>query len=459
MPLAMTDCRAMIRADLYICGDSISVSLSITFPEDNMTNPALPNHLKASILTLMAFCLTACAESKEHRQPSVPAIPYICLSAETVTLTRTLPGRVSAFTVSEVIPQVTGIIKEKFFEEGTDVVAGQVLYQIDPALYEAAYNNAKAELARVQADENAGRLLEQRSAHLVKTGAAGKQDYDDALAAYNRIKAHIEAAREALETARIRLSYTKVAAPVSGRIGRSFVTPGALVTQNQTRPLATIQQISPVYVDVAQPSAELLRLRRDIAMGNLRDGRENAGKVKLYLEDGIPYTRCPIKAGETPDWFEGELLFSDITVEQSAGVVTVRTRFNNPEGILLPGMYVKAEIEVGILNNALLVPQNSVTRDLRNLPQVFVLTKQPEAGKAVGKAALGEREYYIETRRVTIERDHDNKWLVTDGLAPGELIAVDGLLHVRPGMVVSGKEVANAATALDSDKTPGMARR
>ncbi|MDR1489577.1 MAG: efflux RND transporter periplasmic adaptor subunit [Desulfovibrio sp.] len=420
---------------------------------------ALTNYLKASLLTLTAFFLTACGESKERHQPSTPVIPYIRLSAEAVTLTRTLPGRVSAFTVSEVRPQVTGIIKERLFEEGADVVAGQALYQIDPVLYEAAYNNAKAELARIQADENAARLLERRFAHLVKTGAVGKQDYDDALAAYNRIRAHIEAAGEALETARINLSYTKVAAPVSGRIGRSFVTPGALVTQNQTSPLVTIQRISPVYVDVAQPSAELLRLRRDIAMGNLRNDPKNAGNVKLYLEDGTPYTRLPIKAGETPEWIEGEFLFSDITVEQSTGVVNIRAKFNNPEGILLPGMYVKAEIEEGILDNALLVPQKSVTRDLRNLPQVFVLTKRMEAGKAVESAALGEQEYYIEARGVTIERDYGNKWLVMDGLIPGELIAVDGLLHMRPGMVVSGKETAPSTTMHDSGKNPGLARR
>jgi membrane fusion protein (multidrug efflux system) len=418
-----------------------------------MANLVLTNYLKAAILTLTAFGLTACAESGEQRQPSPPAIPYICLAGETVTLTRTLPGRVAAFSVAEVRPQATGIIREKLFEEGAEVIAGQVLYQIDPVLYQAAYNNAKAELARMQADENASRLLAQRAARLVKTGAVGKQDYDDALAAYNRIRSQIEAAREALESARINLSYTKVIAPVSGRIGRSFVTPGALVTQNQTSPLATIQQISSVYVDVSQPSAELLRLRRNIALGRLRDGREHSGKVKLYLEDGTPYTRFPVKTGEKPEWIEGEFLFSGITVETSTGAINIRAKFDNPERILLPGMYVKAEIEEGILDNALLVPQKSVTRDLRNLPQVFVLTKQPEAGKSVENAALGEQEYYIAARRVTIERDYDNKWLVTDGLAPGELIAVDGLLHVRPGMVVSGKEVANAPPAPDSRET------
>ncbi|MDR2744635.1 MAG: efflux RND transporter periplasmic adaptor subunit [Desulfovibrio sp.] len=407
----------------------------------------------------MVFYLAACDGQHDIHQKQSPEIPYSVLAGETIIVTSELPGRVSAFTVSDVRPQVTGIIKERLFEEGADVVAGQALYQIDPVLYEAAYNNAKAELARIQADENAARLLEQRSARLVKTGAAGKQDYDDALAAYNRIRAHIEAAREALETARINLSYTQVAAPVSGRIGRSFVTPGALVTQNQTSPLATIQRISPVYVDVAQPSAELLRLRRDIALGNLRDGRKNAGKVKLYLEDGTPYARLPAKAGETPDWIEGEFLFSDITVEQSTGIVNIRAKFDNPEGILLPGMYVKAEIEEGILDNALLVPQKSVTRDLRNLPQVFVLTKHPGAGKAVENAALGEQEYYIEARSVTIGRDYGNKWLVTDGLAPGELIAVDGLLHLRPNMMISGKEVANATTAFDPGEAPGMERR
>lgn len=408
-------------------------------------------------LTMVVF-LGACSEEKPH-QPASPVIPYIHVSAETVTLTRELPGRVSAFTVAEIRPQVSGIIKERLFEEGSDVVAGQVLYQIDPVIYEAAYRNAKAELARSQADENASRLLMERSAKLVKTGAVGRQDYDDAVAAYERIKAQIEAAREALETTRINLGYTRVTAPISGRTGRSLVTKGALVTQNQPSPLAVIQQIDVAYVDVFQSSAEMLRIRHAKTRGQMRDNPASASKVRLLLEDGAPYVRAAADENGRPDWIEGELLFSDITIEQSTGVFNIRAKFDNAEGTLLPGMYVRAVIEEGVKENAVLAPQKSVGRDLRNRPQVFILTKNNPAEGDSARPPLGTHEYYVESRSITIDRDHNDRWLVSAGLEPGEMLVVDGLIHLRHGMTVAGKEVMPSAAPANSGDSTEAGRR
>lgn len=393
---------------------------------------------------LLTFVLAAC-HGRERQQPSVPVIPYIRLSPETITVHCELPGRISAFVISEVRPQVGGIIQERLFEEGSEVQAGQVLYQIDPVLYQAAFNNAKAHLAKARSNEAAARLLAQRRTVLVKAGAVSAQDHDDAMAAYGQVKAEIHAAEEALETARIHLNYTKVTAPISGRIGRSFVTPGALVTQNQAGPLATVQQINLVYVDVTQSSAELLRIRRDLAHGRLRTDAGNTATVRLYLEDGTPYARSMAETGNDPDWIEGKLLFSDITVDQSTSVVSTRVLFANPQGILLPGMYVRAVIEEGTIHNAVLVPQKSVHRDTRNRPQVYVLTKDNPNAEAQQEPVLGEHEFYVAVRPIRIDRDYGNRWLVIGGLAPGDLLVADGLLHVRPGMVVSGKEVTDAS--------------
>jgi membrane fusion protein (multidrug efflux system) len=375
-----------------------------------------------------------------------PVVPYMVLSGESVILTRELPGRVSAFTVSEVRPQVGGIILERLFEEGSRVVAGQALYKIDPALYQAAYNNAEADLAVVLADEDAARLLAERLAGLVRTGAAGRQQYDDAAAAYARSKAEIAAAREALETARINLEFTTVTAPVGGKIGRSAVTAGALVTRNQESPLAVVRRISPVYVDITQSNVELLRLRRDRMRGRLRNAAESPAGVKLYLEDGTPYTRSASVTGDQPEPLEGELLFSETSVDRSTGVVAMRARFDNPEGVLLPGMYVRAVIEEGVMDNALTVPQRSVTRNVRNRPQVFVLTRKPD-GNAPDDAPLGEHEFYAAAREIVIERDYENKWLISGGPVPGDLLVLDGLQHIRPGMRVVGKNIADTPSA------------
>lgn len=386
---------------------------------------------------LLAFlCLLwGCDEKKTPAAPSPVKVRYQTVVAEQIILTRELPGRVSAFRVSEVRPQISGILQKRFFEEGAEVEAGQVLYQIDPALYQAAYNNAKANLRKAMANEEAARLLAERYTRLAKANAVSVQERDDAKAAYHQLRAEIEAAREALESAAINLSYTRITAPVSGCIGRSFVTEGALVTQNQTQALATIQQLSPVYVDVTQSSVQLMKIRQALSSGLLQAAVGNAARVRLYLEDGTPY-RNP----GSEDWFEGELLFSDITVEESTGTVILRARFDNPEGLLLPGMFVRAVLTEGVLDNAILIPQRSIARDVRNRPQVFVLT--PRQGQSSSPPL-----YEVSVRTVRIDRDHGGRWLLADGLSAGELLLVDGLQKVRPGQLVSGQPLETDSPA------------
>ncbi len=393
--------------------------------------------------------LPGCSGGESGNEAPPATVRYMTVTEQQVTLTRELPGRVSAFMVSDVRPQVGGIIQERLFDEGAEVEAGQVLYQIDPALFQAAYNNAQAELARVEANEVSARLLAQRYGQIVQSDAVSKQENDDAQAAYRHARASVAAAREALETARINLDYTKVTAPVSGTIGRSFVTPGALVTAHQPQPLATIQQLDHVYVDVTRPSAELLQWKRALEQGQLKSSGPNSVKVKLILEDGTPYARndAAAAAGEQADWIEGDLLFSDVTIDQSTGVVTVRARFENNNRTLLPGMYVRAVLEEGVLEKAILVPQKVVFRDPRGNPQVRVLTKTNPAPEDKDAKPLGADEYYTAVRPVVIERDVNNNWLISSGLQAGDLVLVDGLQKSRPGEVVLGQEIMSDSSS------------
>ena len=386
--------------------------------------------LKKYFLLFFAFMALAlgagCGQEAQNAGPPLALVRYQVVDTEQITLIRELPGRVSAFRVSEVRPQVGGLIQERLFEEGAEVAAGQELYRIDPALYQAAYNNAKANLNRAMANEEAARLLAERYSLLVKTRAISIQERDNAVAAYNQVRAEIEAHRQALESAAINLGYTRITAPVTGRIGRSFVTEGALVTQNQTRPLATIQQLTPVYVDIIQPSIQLVNIKKAMSSGQLQSGGKDSARVRLSLEDGAPYQQ-PGSA----EWLEGELLFSDVTVDENTGAVSVRARFDNPEGLLLPGMYVRAQLVEGVVPEAILVPQRSVARDTRNLPQVFVLTPLNKEGAAADHFAIA-------VRNVVIDRDHQGRWLVSDGLNRGDLLLVEGLQKVRPGQTVVG---------------------
>ena len=333
-----------------------------------------------------------------------PEVGVYVVHSEPVALQTELPGRTSPFEVSDVRPQVGGIVKARLFTEGSNVRAGQVLYQIDPATYQAAYDQAKAQLASAEANVATAQAKAARYADLVKINAVSRQDFDDAQAAARQAAAAVQQQRAATEAARINLNYTRVTAPIAGRIGRSAYTQGALVTAGQAEALTTIQRLDPIYVDVTQSAADLLRLRHDMAGGQVASSGAYSAVVRLKLEDGSDY---PVA---------GKLQFTDITVDQSTGAVTLRAVFPNPGGMLLPGMYVRAVLNQGVASQGLLVPQQGVTRDQQGDPTAMVVNAQ-------GKAEL---------RVLKTDRAVGDKWLVTGGLQPGDKVIVEGLLKVKP---------------------------
>lgn len=347
-------------------------------------------------------------------------VGYVVAQAQPVGVTAELTGRTSAFLVSEVRPQVGGVIKARLFEEGSNVRAGQPLYQIEPATFQAAYNSAAANLTQAQAQAASAKLKADRYKALVESGAVSKQDNDDAQAAALQTAAAVAVQRAALDNARINLNWTKVAAPISGRIGKSSVTPGALVAAGQTTALATIQDASKIYVDLTQTSAELLKLKQQFASGKL--GKTNTAQVTLKLEDGSTYPTS------------GTLEFSDITVDPGTGSIGLRAVFQNPNGALLPGMYVRAVLSQGVANDGILIPQAAVQRDPKGNAMVSVV------------GAKG-----AEPRPVTLGQTVGDKWLVTSGLAAGDKVIVEGLMKVRPGAqikaVPAGSKPAAPAAA------------
>ena len=388
------------------------------------------------------------ANGVELQEGEPASFHYLTVQPSQVTLTTEMPGRVSALMVSEVRPQVSGIILERLFTEGSDVTAGQILYQIDPAIFEAAFGNAKATLAKAEATEKSARLLARRYSSIVKNSAVSKQEYDDAVAAHQQARADVEAARQALETARINLGYTRIKAPVSGRIGHSLVTPGALVTQHQPEPLAVIQQLNQVYVDVTHSNSEILKLRRALASGKLKGAGtdRDSAPARLRLEDGSMYTRLPAESvegdkDETQEEIQGDLLFSDVTIEKSTGVVAIRAIFENPDKILLPGMYVRALVEEGRRDDAILVPQRLVMRDQRDRPYVYILTRETPPNAAESENPLAENQFYVAVRLVSIERHYQNQWLLAEGLQPGDRVLAEGLQKAHPGLRVTGLEL------------------
>jgi len=358
-----------------------------------------------SVLLLLAGC-----DNQQKTPPArpLPEVAVMKVQPEQVVLTTELPGRTSPFRVAEIRPQVSGLIQKRLFTEGSDVKAGQVLYQIDSAPFQAALDSATAALGRSQANLLAIRSKAGRLQELLADKAVSQQDCDDAAAGLKQIEADIEYSKAMVKTARINLGYTKITAPISGRIGKSNVTDGALVTAYQPVALATIQQLDPIYVDVPQSTTELLRLRRSLESGYLnRDGTDQ-DKVGLILDDGTEYP------------MEGDLKFQDVTVDRTTGTVTLRTVFPNPDTFLLPGMFVRAVVKEGVNEEAILVPQQALSRDPKGNP--LVLLVNPE-----GK---------VEQRMLTIDRAIGNRWLVSSGLAAGERVIVEGLLRVRPGMPV-----------------------
>ncbi len=359
-------------------------------------------------MLVMTGCKQQAAPGGPAAAKPAPEVGVVVMSAEPVTLTMELSGRISPQSIAEVRPQVGGIIQKRLFTEGSDVKAGETLYQIDPATYQAAHASAKAALAKAEANGFTLRQKTERYKQLVAINAVSRQEYDDATAALKQAEADIEAGKATVETARINLAYTRITAPISGRIGRSTVTPGALVTANQTTALATIQQLDPVYVDVTQSSADLLRLKRNLASGELKNSAPSQAKVKLLLEDNSAYP------------LEGTLKFSEVTVDQSTGSVTLRAQFPNPNQLLLPGMFVRCLVQEGVREQVMLVPQRGVTRD--------------PAGNAVALVA-GENDV-VERRMLKTERAVGDAWMVTDGLKVGERVIVEGIQRVRPGATV-----------------------
>jgi len=375
------------------------------------------NHFPTSGTTLLAVAsaallLTACGGPPGGPPPQLsgpPQVGVLVVQPQRVALDTELPGRTVPYQIAEVRPQVTGLIQKRSFEEGSLVKAGQPLYQIDAASYQASYDSARAALAKSEANLRSTRLKSERYNELVAIKAVSQQDQDDASAALQQGEADVAAAKAALETARINLAYTRVVSPITGRIGKSSVTAGALVTANQGTTLSTVQQLDPIYVDVTQASSSVLRLKHALAQGELKSGGPNAAVVKLMLEDGSTYPLA------------GKLQFSDVTVDQGTGAITLRAVFPNPNADLLPGMYVRAVVEEGVSDQALLVPQPAVSRDSTGKPMAYVVG-------ADGK---------LESRAITTGRAIGDKWLVTSGLKAGERLVVEGQQKARPGQPVN----------------------
>jgi len=352
---------------------------------------------------LAALLLAGCGHKAPPAAPAAPKVTVVTVQAQTVAFTTELPGRVTAYRTADVRPQVSGIILRRLFVEGSEVKAGQQLYQIDPAPYQAAYDSAVAAEASAHA-------LAERYKPLVEANAVSKQDYDNAVA--SRLQA-----QAAVETTHINLIYTRLLSPISGRIGRSSVTEGALVTANQATALATVQQLDPVYVDVTQPSTTLLRLRREAAAGQLKQNESGQTQVRLRLEDGNDYAH------------PGRMEFSEVSVDPGTASVTLRALIPNPERLLLPGMFVREQIEEGVRQDAVLAPQQGITHDQKGQPNALVLGP----------------DNVVELRVLTTDRAAGDQWVVTSGLKVGDRVVVEGLQLAKPGTQVVPEEYQPAA--------------
>lgn len=382
---------------------------------------------------LAALAIAGCGTQQQGQGGGMqPEVAVVTLEPRTVDITTQLPGRTTPYRVAEVRPQVTGVITKRLFIEGSEVKAGQQLFQIDPAPYQAALSSAEAALKRAEARLVSARLLEERYAPLIEANAVSRQEYDEAVAAHAQAQADVAAARAQVETARINLVYTQVRSPISGRIGRALVTEGALVTAEQQQPLALVQQLDPIYVDITQSSTEMLRLQRQVENGELQKDEKNQADVRLTLEDGREYE------------LTGKLQFSEVSVDPTTGSVVLRAIFPNPNRQLLPGMFVRARLTQAVKRDALLVPQRGVLRNQRGEPYVLV----------VGDDGT------VAQRSITTDRAIGNEWLVTSGLAPGERVVVDGLQKVRPGVQVRAVAAAEQAKPdTDAPSVAGVAQR
>jgi len=408
------------------------------------------NMIIVSMVLFGGFILGGCGSQQAAPQPGIPEVAIVTVNSERVVLTTELPGRTSAYFVAEIRPQVNGIIQKRLFDEGSDVRAGEVLYQIDPAPYQAAYDNATANLsvtrkaadrARAAVEASIAGVTRQRATldlartnrwrfeELFKSRSVAASQRDQAVteaevaeaalrSAEAQVKsdqeataaaeAAIQQAEAALKSAQINLGYTRITAPISGRIGKSNVTVGALATAYQGSPFATIQQLDPIYVDATESSANLLQLKRNIAAGRINGAGPERAQVKLLLEDGTPYPQ------------EGTLKFSEVTVDPSTGSFILRMVFPNPKYILLPGMYVRAVVQEGVVDRAILVPQQGVSRDPKGNPVALIVDG---SGK-------------VEQRMITVARAMGDRWLISEGLNPGDRLIVEGRQRIRPGVSV-----------------------
>ena len=364
-----------------------------------------------SLLVALPLLWFGCSQESQTVKPVMQAeVGIYTLSSQSVTLTRELPGRTKATVISEIRPQVGGIIQARFFEEGSIVKKDAVLYQIDPASYQAAFDEAKAALKNAEATLESSRLKSERYADLVKLEGVSKQDAEDVKATYLQAVASVDEKNAALQSARINLEYTKIKAPISGRIGTSSVSVGALVSASQTTALATIRTLDPIYVDLTQSSTQLLKLRTLLAQQGIKKG---STQLALNLEDGSRYP------------YKGTLQFQEIAVDESTGSVTLRATFPNPDGILLPGMYVRALMNEAVNEKALLVPQQGVQRDPKGNATAFIVTNENK----------------VETRTVKTERAMGDMWLVSSGLSVGDKVIVEGSSKVREGSSVKAVDV------------------
>jgi membrane fusion protein (multidrug efflux system) len=360
------------------------------------------------MLSLLAGCgdKIPSAQAQGAGMPP-PEVAVVTVAPERIAMTTDLPGRLEATRIAQVRARVPGIVTKRVFREGSDVKAGDVLFRIDAAPFQAAYNSAQAALARAEANLAQANLKVQRYKPLVETNAISKQEYDDALTAQKQTAADVDGAKAARETARLNLGYATVTSPISGRVGRALVTEGALVGQGEATPLALVQQLNPIYVNVTQSSTEVLQLQRAMANGQLKSVGKGQAKVTLLMEDGSAYPH------------PGKLLFSDLTVDQSSGAITLRAEVPNPDRILLPGMYARARIEQAVNDRAITVPQQAVQRDPAGASVMLV--------GADGKVAV---------QPVKADAAQGDVWIVSEGLKAGDRVIVEGFQKVRPGAVV-----------------------
>lgn len=371
------------------------------------------------LLTASLLALAACGGSKQDKPKPTPTVGVIVAQPGSAAMATELPGRTDAYQVSDVRPQVNGIVLKRLFTEGSLVHEGQPLYLIDPALYRAAVSQAQGQLASAQATAVAAQLKAQRYTDLEKINAVARQDAADARAAAGEANAAIVQQRANLQTAQINLRYTQVSAPISGRISRSSVTPGALVTASQTNAIATITQLDPIYVDIQQSSTDLLALRKAIAGGGAMPDK---AAVKLKLEDGEDYP------------LTGSLEFSEVQVDTSTGAVTLRARFPNPNGLLLPGMYVRAVVSQAVRQNAFLLPEAAVAHDPKGAATVLVVGAD---GKVVKKP-------------VQDQGLRDNQWVIISGISAGDRIIVQGSSKAKPGQQVHAVAASDNAAVIDT---------